>query len=96
MSMGGKGIAYQKHLVGEFERDDWNTVEIIARGDTTTHVLNGQVVNRGRNIRLVDPANPSALRVRHSRPDLARDRGGGLYFRKVELRSLDGAPVRDK
>lgn len=30
--LGGRGIAYMKHLAGEFERDGWNTVEIIARG----------------------------------------------------------------
>ena len=25
---GGRGIAYQKHLAGDFEVDGWNTVEV--------------------------------------------------------------------
>jgi Domain of Unknown Function (DUF1080) len=95
--MGGQGIAYQKHLAGEFERDDWNTVEIIARGDTTTHILNGQVVNRGRNIRLVDSANPNAPPRPVTRGRISLEiEAAELYFRKVELRSLDDAPARDK
>ena len=57
-----RAIAYQRHLAGEFERDDWNTAEIIARGTSTTHILNGQVVNRGENVRLVDPEHPGSPR----------------------------------
>ena len=46
--LGGKGIAYQKHLAGEFEVEGWNTIEVIAKGDTTVHKLNGQVRQPGR------------------------------------------------
>ena len=42
--LGGQGIAYQGHLAGDHEREGWNTAEVIARGDTVTHVLNGRVV----------------------------------------------------
>lgn len=87
--LGGRGIAYQKHLAGEFEVDGWNTVEVIAHGDTTVHILNGHVVNEGRNVRLVDPDQPA-------RPGLSRAGGialeieaAELYFRKVELRNLE-------
>ena len=44
-TLGGRGIAYQKRLRGEFEVDGWNTVEVIARGDTIVHVLNGHVAD---------------------------------------------------
>ena len=44
--LGGKGISYQKHLAGVFEVEGWNTAEVIARGDSVTHILNGHVVNR--------------------------------------------------
>jgi hypothetical protein len=87
--LGGKGIGYQKRLPGELEVDGWNTVEVIARNDTTEHILNGRVVNRGRNIRLVDTGDPT-----RSRP-VARGRlaleieAAEILFRNVEIRSLD-------
>jgi hypothetical protein len=90
--LGGKGIAYLKRLAGEFEREGWNTAEIIARGDTTTHVLNGQVVSKGTAIRLVDPDKPGPP------PPVTRGRialeieAAELYFRNVELRLLDDVP----
>jgi hypothetical protein len=58
--LGGKGISYQKHFAGEFEVEEWNTAEVIAKGDSVTHILNGHVVNRGTGVRLVDPAHPGA------------------------------------
>jgi hypothetical protein len=90
--LGGKGIAYLKHLAGEFERDGWNIAEIIARGHTTTHILNGQVVSKGTGVRLVDPDKPG--------PPAAVNRGrialeieaAELYFRNVELRLLEEVP----
>lgn len=57
--LGGRGIAYQKHLSGDFELDGWNTAEVIARGDTTVHILNGQVVNRGGISDSSTPRNPA-------------------------------------
>jgi hypothetical protein len=86
--LGGKGIAYQKHLAGDHERDGWNTVEVIARGDSTTHVLNGTVVNQGTKVRFVDPSGPGTARP------LARGRialeieAAEIYFRKVEIKRL--------
>ena len=86
--LGGKGVSYQKHLAGEHEIDGWNTVEIIAKGDTTTHILNGKVINSGKNIRFVDPAKPGPART------LARGRialeieAAEIYFRNVEIKSV--------
>jgi hypothetical protein len=91
--LGGKGIAYLKHLAGDFERDGWNTAEIIARGDTTTHILNGQVVSKGTGVRLVDPDKPGPP------PPVTRGRialeieAAELYFRNVELRLLKDLPA---
>jgi Domain of Unknown Function (DUF1080) len=87
--LGGRGIAYQKHLAGEFEVDGWNTVEVIARGDTTVHKLNGHVVNEGRNVRLVDPEKAGASRpVTRGRIALEIE-AAEMYFRKVEMRNLE-------
>ena len=74
--LGGRGIAYQKHLAGDFELDGWNTAEVIARGDTTVHILNGHVVNEGRNVRLADPEKPGTFRPITRGRICARDRGG--------------------
>jgi hypothetical protein len=87
--LGGRGIDYQKRLPGEFEVNGWNTVEVIARGDTTVHLLNGHVVNEGRGIRFADPAKPgSAQPVTKGRIALEIE-AAEIYFRKVELRNLD-------
>jgi Domain of Unknown Function (DUF1080) len=88
-ALGGRGIAYQKHLAGTFEVDGWNTVEVIARGDTTVHMLNGHLVNQGRNVRLVDPEKPASSRpITRGRIALEIE-AAEMYFRNVELRHLD-------
>jgi YHS domain-containing protein len=83
--MGGKGLAYQGRLRGDFERDGWNTAEIIVQGGTITHLLNGQVVNQGRNVRFVeaDRARP----ITKGRIALEIE-AAELWFRNVEIRSL--------
>jgi Domain of Unknown Function (DUF1080) len=95
-TMGGKGLAYQKHLAGDFERDGWNTAEVIARGDTVVHLLNGHVVNRARNVRLVEPGKPGVTRpITRGRIALEIE-AAEIYFRNVEIRALDDsqAPAR--
>jgi hypothetical protein len=86
--LGGKGIGYQKRQPGDIEVDGWNTVEVIARGDSTTHVLNGQVVNQGRNVRFVNPDKPGEPQpITRGRIALEIE-AAELYFRNVELRNL--------
>jgi hypothetical protein len=81
-------MGYQKRLRGEFEVDGWNTVEVIARGDSTTHLLNGQVVNQGRNVRFVDPEHLGAPRpITRGRIALEIE-AAELFFRRVEIRDL--------
>jgi len=86
--LGGKGIGYQKRLPGDFEVDGWNTIEILVKGDTTTHVLNGHVVNRGKNIRFTDPENPiPALPLTRGRIALEIE-AAEIDFRRVEIKNL--------
>jgi hypothetical protein len=83
--LGGRGIGYQKRLKGPFERDGWNTVEIVVRGESTAHILNGHVVNRGRNIRYADPKVPGSIRpVTRGRIALEIE-AAEIYFRDVEI-----------
>jgi len=83
--LGGSGIAYQKHLAGEFEREGWNIAEIIAKGDTTVHVLNGTVVNRGKTCGYATPM------IRKWSKPVTRGRialeieAAEMDFRKVEI-----------
>jgi Domain of Unknown Function (DUF1080) len=91
--LGGRGIAYQKHLAGAFEVDGWNTVEVIARGDTTVHILNGTVVNEGKNVRLTDPEKPGASPRPITGGRIALEiEAAEIYFRNVELRNLKAQP----
>jgi len=87
--LGGRGIGYQKRMPGEFEVDGWNTIEVIARGDTTVHILNGRVVNQARNIRFDDPAKPGSPRpITRGRIALEIE-AAEMSFRNVELRPLE-------
>jgi hypothetical protein len=86
--LGGRGIAYQRHLAGEFEVDGWNTVEVIARGDSTVHILNGHVVNQGRSVRLTDPEKPQTTQPIKSGRIALEIEAAEMFFRNVEMQNL--------
>jgi hypothetical protein len=91
--LGGRGIAYQKHLAGEFEVDGWNLVEVIAHGDNTVHLLNGKVVNEGKNVRLTDPEKQGSSPKSITGGRIALEiEAAEIYFRNVELRDLKAQP----
>ena len=86
--LGGQGIGYLKRLPGEFEVEGWNTAEIIVKGDTTTHILNGHVVNRGRNVRFVDQGDPKKVTpITRGRIALEIE-AAEMDFRNVEIKML--------
>lgn len=85
--LGGQGIGYQKRLPGAFEVEGWNTAEVIAKGAATTHLLNGHVVNTGRNVRFIGP-DGKARPITKGRIALEIE-AAELDFRNVEIRRLD-------
>lgn len=88
--LGGKGIGYQQRLPEEIEVDGWNTAEVIAKGNTTTHILNGRVVNRGVNIRYTDPEKPGSTRPAGRGRIALEIEAAEIFFRNVEIKMLEG------
>jgi hypothetical protein len=88
--LGGKGYAYQGHVAGSVENDGWNDVELICRGTEIVHILNGKVVNKGANVRFIDPEKPGAEAVPVARGRIALEiEAAEIWFRNVEIRRLD-------
>ncbi len=66
---------------GDFEnRDDWNTVEVIALGDRSTHLVNGRIVNLVSRIQQPDAQNSGQFVPLLQRQDRDRDRVRGDLF----------------
>jgi Domain of Unknown Function (DUF1080) len=86
--LGGKGIGYQAHLRGEFEVEGWNTGEVIADGDTVTHIVNGKVVNRGKGVRVLEPEGTGPSRPITKGRIALEIEAAELDFRNVEIRAL--------
>ena len=87
--LGGRGIGYQKRLPGEFEVPGWNTIEVIAQGDSTVHRLNGHVVNRGEKVRYRDPNNSDSATRPVTRGRIALEiEAAEIDFRNIEIQPL--------
>ncbi len=68
---------------GTFDsRGDWNTVDIIVRGDTATHMINGQVNNRAYGLFGTDGDALSRGKI------LLQAEGAEIFYRNIEIRSL--------
>jgi hypothetical protein len=77
---------------GDFEtRDGWNTVEVIIQGDQTTHLVNGRIVNRARNIQQPDPENPSQMIPLKRGRILLEAEGSEIFFRSIKIKPLGPA-----
>lgn len=74
---------------GDFEnRDGWNTVEVIIQGDQTTHLVNGRIVNRAKDIQRPDPGNPSLMIPLTSGRILLEAEGSEIWFRDIRIKPL--------
>jgi len=74
---------------GDFEnRDGWNTVEVIIQGDQSTHLVNGRIVNRARDIQQPDPKNPARMIPLKSGRILLEAEGSEIWFRDIRIKPL--------
>ena len=70
---------------------EWNTVEVICAGDTATHVVNGQVVNRLINSRRGEGDGTAPLTK--GRIQLQSE-GAEVFYRNIEIRPLTADEVK--
>ena len=74
---------------GDFEnRDGWNSVDVIIRGDQSTHIVNGRIVNTAHDIRRPDPNNPSHMIPLTSGRILLEAEGSEIWFRDIRVKPL--------
>lgn len=69
------------------EREGWNRVEVIVRGDEATHVINGQVVNRVTRMKRWDETSRTWQPLTRGRI-LLQAEGAELFYRNVTLTPL--------
>jgi hypothetical protein len=74
---------------GDFEvLDDWNTVEVIARADRATHLVNGRIVNQINALQQPDAANPGQF-IPLTRGRIAIEiEYAEIWIRRVDVKAL--------
>lgn len=74
------------------EKDGWNTVEVIVRGDSAIYIVNGKINNYLINMRA--PIGPDNQVVPLTSGRLALQcEGAELFYRKIEIMELPAAPA---
>jgi hypothetical protein len=85
----GRGVTYTRRSEN-FERDGWNTLELICKGDEAVQVVNGHVVNRCSKIRqrdTTDAAKESWVPLTGGRI-LLEFEATEIFYRDIEIRNL--------
>ena len=84
---------------GKFERTrhnkvneypGWNTLEVIVRGDRATHIVNGVINMRVKDIRGWDAGTNSWVKVDHGRIALQAE-SAEIFYRNIRMRPLTPA-----
>jgi len=68
---------------------EWNTVELIAFGDDSIHIVNGKVVMRLHGPLNISGAVPEPVT---SGPIILQSEGAEVYYRDIEVRPITGIP----
>jgi hypothetical protein len=86
-SAGGKGVSYTRRRANA-ERDGWNRIDLICKGDEAVHLVNGRLVNRAHAIRRQDAANPNQMVPLTSGRILLEFEATEVFYRAIEVRPL--------
>ena len=69
---------------------DWNTVEVVVNGaEEAVHIVNGKLVNRGRDLRRPAPDNPKKMIPLERGRILFQAEGAEVFYRNIEIQLLD-------
>ena len=79
-SRGGQFVRIVKDSA--HEQDGWNTVDIIVRGNTATHLINGQVNNRAYALYTPGGSPLNAGKI------LLQAEGAEVFYRNIQIRQL--------
>jgi len=68
---------------------EWNTVELIAFGEDSIHIVNGKVVMRLHAPTRIDAAVPTSVT---SGPIILQSEGAEVFYRDIEVRPITAIP----
>lgn len=93
-TQGSKGIT-RVVKSGMYEKDGWNTVEIVVQGSNAVHIVNGKINNRCEEIHMSIPSVLSNWLPLLSWDPLDKGKiafqaeGAEIFYRNIEIKSLD-------
>ena len=93
-TVGDRGKIARVIKESEPERDGWNTVEVMARGDAAVFLVNGKPVHYIYDMRRPDPANPESWVPLTKGRLWFQSEGAEILYRNIELRSLPPSPSK--
>jgi putative membrane-bound dehydrogenase-like protein len=70
------------------EKDGWNTVEVIVRGSSAVHIINGKPVLYLTNAKIPNPEKPDQWIPLTKGKLWFQAEGAEVFYRKIEIRSL--------
>ena len=66
---------------------EWNTLEIVVKGDTATHIVNGFVNMRAKDFKQWDEPSKSWVRLGHGKIAIQAE-FAEIYYRNIRIRPL--------
>jgi 3-keto-disaccharide hydrolase len=75
------------------ELPEWNTVEVIVRGDTATHIVNGFINMRVTDLKRWDPAKAAWVRLDRGKIALQAE-SAEIYYRNIRIRPLTAEEMK--
>lgn len=87
------GGAYERilHAAGNNEKpDDWNSVDLIVRGDTAVYRINGEIKMRATDLKPLDAGSKSGVRLDHGKVALQAE-FAEVFYRNIRIRPVTPA-----